>query len=96
MTPQQIDQVLKLLPQLSRIVSQLDIDNEQDYYFAGDVFCLCAETKTSDWILDIGATDYMTPKFRSLTKVKAAKGQPKTKLTNGNSADITHIGHIIA
>ena len=62
----------------------------------GDVFCLCAETETSDWILDTGATDYMTLNFRSLTKVKAAKGQPKIKLTNGNLVDITYTGHIIA
>ncbi|KAJ8452442.1 hypothetical protein Cgig2_000031 [Carnegiea gigantea] len=44
--PKQIDQVLKLLPQLSRTISQLNIDDELDYSFKDDMFYLCVKTET--------------------------------------------------
>ena len=57
--------------------------------------CFCAETVKNDWILDIGATDHMTPHLNSLQRIRRAQGHPKIKLPNGHSADITHTGHVI-
>jgi len=47
MTSHQAEQLLKLLPQPSRASTEAK-DDDLEQSFAGNVYCSCASTKTSD------------------------------------------------
>lgn len=95
LTPQQIEQLLKLIPSTSHTSQALsskapsskasnntyDTDEEIDYNFASMVYS-CAATTSSAWILDIGATDQMSPVASSLINHKVHCPKQHIKLLN--------------
>lgn len=92
-TQQQIEQLLRLLPQSSKSVSHTsDGDEDFDHNFAGNILCSCVSSRTDDWTLDTGATDHMTPYFNNVILPKQLLEKPKINLPTGHTSDITHIG----
>jgi len=99
LTPQQIEQLLKLLPSTSQTPSSkashntYDTDEEIDYNFAGMVYS-CAATKSSAWILDPDATDHMTPVSSTLINHKVQCVKQQIKLLNGTMVDVEMVGDV--
>lgn len=59
-TPQQLEQLLNLLPQLQTAqTSQADNENDFDH-FSGMITCLQANCNSHDWIVDSGSHDLTT------------------------------------
>ncbi|KAJ8433332.1 hypothetical protein Cgig2_023796 [Carnegiea gigantea] len=80
LTQQQIEQLLKLLPQQSKQGE----DSEEDYEdFAGNAFCSCISSRTDAWILDTGATDHMSPVYKMFTNPKISKQKPHINMPDG-------------
>jgi len=52
-TAQQIEQLLRLLPNSSKASTESEED-DLEQSFAGNVYCSCASTKTTEWIIDTG------------------------------------------
>jgi len=93
LTSQQVEQLLKLLPQSTRASTETE-DDDLEQSFAGNVYCSCASIKTSDWILDTGATDHMTPVYKNLVQAKECIDSVHINLPDGSSAHITHKGQV--
>jgi len=69
LTSQQVEQLLRLLPQPSKASTESK-DDELEPSFAGNVYCSCASIKSTEWILDTGASDHMTPMCTNLKEVE--------------------------
>ena len=93
LTSQQVEQLLKLLPLPSKASTEYEED-ELEPSFAGNVYCSCASTKTTEWILDTGASDHMTPRYQNLHKVESCTEVMHINLPDGSMAQITHKGHV--
>jgi len=99
LTPQQIEQLLKLLPSTSQPPSSkashntYDIHEEIDYNFAGMVYS-CVATKLSAWILNTGATDHITPVSSTLINQKVQCVKQHIKLPNGTMNDVEMVGDV--
>ncbi|XP_063941175.1 uncharacterized protein LOC135149402 [Daucus carota subsp. sativus] len=89
LTSQQLQQLLKLIP-------HTDTDDELDDSFSGMVTCCLtsAATNNQTWIVDTGATDYMTAFLDRLVDVKKAPPNSVINLPNSGIAKITHIGNL--
>lgn len=57
LTPQRISQLLKLLPNNSRLESESE--EEIDSGFAGIITCCSATINMKNWVIDTGASDHM-------------------------------------
>ncbi|XP_071712544.1 uncharacterized protein [Rutidosis leptorrhynchoides] len=93
-TSEQFEQLLKCLPQLSQSGTQADdFSDEIDHHFAGITTktSLCGNQCTQ-WILDTGATDHMTPVTNKLKDLKILMFKTQIRLPNGNTSVISHIG----
>ncbi|KAJ8430859.1 hypothetical protein Cgig2_007099 [Carnegiea gigantea] len=51
----------------------------------GIMYCSCATTTSTDWILDTGAADHMTPAATTLTKLHSNKSKSHINLSNGHT-----------
>ena len=96
MTQQQIEQLLKHLPSATSNFnkSSYDIDEEIDYNFASIAYSSYAESASTDWILDIGATDHMISKITKLKAHQNAQDRSRINLPNSNTASITAVGNV--
>ena len=64
---QQIEQLLKLLPQLSEQREESEDEYED---FAGNAFCPYVSIRTNAWIRDTGAIDHMSPIYKNFINTK--------------------------
>ena len=100
LTAQQVEQLLKLLPQTSSNNSNSSVghseetDEEIDFGFAGTTVCFHAEQEPVDWVLDTGATDHMTSLSSCLSRVNSSGLNCCIKLSNGGQVPITHVGDV--
>ena len=100
LTPQQIEQLLRLLPTTSKAPSSKasnnthDTDEKIDYNFTGMIYSYTAN-ESNVWILDTGATNNMTPVAGSLLNHKLQCAKQPIKLPNGLMAEIELVGDII-
>jgi len=91
LTSHQIKQLLKLILQSRKIQQAFsDTDDELEHSFAGNVFCSCSAISTSDWIVDTGTTDHITPHAEDIKHVIANKTSGHINMPNGAKAEITH------
>lgn len=72
LTPQQLEQLLKLLPSSSKSGNG-ETDDEMDTNYAGMVTCCNVEVKKSKWILDSGATHHMCGEQRWMQNIKVVE-----------------------
>jgi len=93
LTTQQIEQLLKLLPNSSKASTESE-DDDVEQSFAGNVYCSCAATRTTAWIIDTGATDHMTPMCTNLLHMQECKDHVNINLPDGSVARITHKGQV--
>ncbi|KAJ8428466.1 hypothetical protein Cgig2_030249 [Carnegiea gigantea] len=70
LTPQQIPQLLNLIPQQHKIQHSLsENDDELEQSFAGTVFFTCSSFNSCGWIIDTGVTDHIALNFEDLQGV---------------------------
>ena len=95
-TPQQLQHLLKLLPQSSsaQISQTSPAEEDFDNCFSGMVTCNMSTVESGDWIVDSGASDHMTSTLDNLLNVQLAPPELIIKLPTGASCKITHIGDI--
>ncbi|KAL2904096.1 Retrovirus-related Pol polyprotein from transposon RE2 [Bienertia sinuspersici] len=93
LTAEQIEQLMKLLPTLSKAETQ-DGDDDMEVSYAGMVSCNLVKQSEMDWVIDSGATDYITGTFHLLKNVMKIEGGNKINLPNGQGSVITHYGTV--
>ncbi|KAJ8439437.1 LOW QUALITY PROTEIN: hypothetical protein Cgig2_021551 [Carnegiea gigantea] len=100
LTAQQIKQLFRLLPTISKAPSSkasnntYDTSEKIDYNFAGMVYS-CATNESNVWILNTRATNHMTPMAGSLLNHMLQCAKQHIKLPNGSMAEIELVGDII-
>lgn len=66
-TPQQLEQLAKLVPQFqSSRVHDSETDEEIDYHFSGMLSLSHAKGQSCEWIVDSGASNHMTPHLSAM------------------------------
>ncbi|XP_074343104.1 uncharacterized protein LOC141680916 [Apium graveolens] len=94
-TPQQLQQLLKLLP--SEGTSQVkgyETEDELENCFSRMVSCNMLNVDKDTWIIDSGASDHMTSSLDNLMNVQPAKTELIIKLPTGDTTKITHTGDV--
>lgn len=92
-TPQQLEQLMKLLPTPSEVGGS-ETEDEMDYSYAGMVSFHLAETIPNEWIIDSGASHHMTGCVNLLEDAVRSKGVSKINLPTGDTSLITHYGTV--
>jgi len=88
---QQIEQLLKLLLQLSKHAE----DSEEEYEdFVGNTFCSYVSIRIDAWILDTSAADHMSPEYKYFISPNQSKQKPHINMPDGSTISIAHVGHI--
>ncbi|KAK1386685.1 hypothetical protein POM88_014863 [Heracleum sosnowskyi] len=91
-TPQQLEQLAKLMPQInSPQVKGSETDEELDYHFLGMVSPHDTDFTTT-WIIDLGASDHMTPHLTYIVDPKPFSYTHKIKLPTSDNVVISHCG----
>ena len=91
MAQQQIEQLLKLLPQPRKHAE----DSEEEYEdFAGKTFYSYVSVRTDAWILDTGAIDHMSPELKHFLNPKHSQHKLHINMPDGSTISITHIGQV--
>lgn len=94
-TPQQLEQLAKLVPQLTMQQPKYpDTDDELDYHFSGMLSCFNAMSSSKEWIVDSGATDHMTCDTTLLDKMTVFSGGHNINLPTGEGVVISHKGQV--
>lgn len=94
LSPQQLQQLLQLLPNQTQSVSpELGVDSLESP-FSGMIACNAVQTMSNMWIVDTGATDHMTSEFNLLRNVKVAATNLTVNLPTGAKAVVSHIGDV--
>ncbi|KAL2929715.1 Retrovirus-related Pol polyprotein from transposon TNT 1-94 [Bienertia sinuspersici] len=91
-TPQQVEQLLKLLPPPSKTGGEFEDDFDSNY--AGMVVCCNSSFKSSKCILDTAATHHMCGDKEKLVDLENMTSDAKIDLPNGNKASVTHKGTV--
>lgn len=93
---QQLDQLLKLIPQMGKSgVQESETDEEIDFAISGMVNSGKEKmTGGMEWIIDSGASDHMTSSLKNLVNVKLAPSRFTITLPTGATAVITHVGDV--
>ena len=92
-TPQQLEQLMKLLPTPSKGGAS-ESDDEMECSYAGMITCCYAESNKCEWIVDSGATDHITGSFNLLIDAVKSKREPKLNLPTGDTSVISHTGQV--
>lgn len=94
-TPQQLEQLAQLVPQLQLSSSKVgDTEDEPGYHFSGMISCKKALNATNEWIIDSGASDHMTPRPDFLNKATPILNSSLINLPNGDTSVISHTGTV--
>lgn len=94
-TPQQLDQLMKLMPQLQTgHTKDSDTDEELDHHFSGMITCHTSQGLPTDWIIDSGASDHMTPNLSALINSRPFNLAQNINMPTGATAAITHTGMV--
>ena len=93
-TPQQLEQLMKLLPTPSNTENNDDYDEEMDITYSGMACCFQAEMIPDAWIIDSGASNHMTGNGKFLSEGSSAKNQPRIRLPTGETSAIAHFGTV--
>ncbi|KAI3665390.1 hypothetical protein L6452_44014 [Arctium lappa] len=65
-SPQQLEQLAKLMPQLQMAsLKDFDTNADLDNHFSGMISCHHTHDSSDEWIIDLGASDHMTPYMRT-------------------------------
>lgn len=92
-TPQQLEQLLKLLPYNAlQSLKCTESDEELDNILSRMVSSNVAVKEHKPWIVDSGASDHMTSSVDLLTNIKIAAGGFTISLPTGDVSSITHVG----
>lgn len=95
-TPQQLDQLAKLVPQFQNSqVKDSDTDEEIDYHFSGMLSLSHTNGHSCDWIVDSGASDHMTPHLSTMIHSTVANSSQQINLPTGATAVISHTGTVV-
>lgn len=93
-SPQQMEQLAKLLPKMQLSTYQSETDEELDH-FSG---MITATTKCGqpslEWIIDSGASDHMTPYVHDLAQFESLSQSLKINLPTGDTVQISHVGRV--
>ncbi|KAL2942473.1 WD repeat-containing protein 48-like protein [Bienertia sinuspersici] len=79
---EQLEQLLKLLPTLSK-GEEAESNDELECNFVEIVACNYAETRHDEWIIHSGATHHMSGNLDMVKKTKSEGGNMKISLPNG-------------
>lgn len=89
-TAQQLEQLLRMLPTKGG-----ETDDEIEDSYAGMVSYQFADSlRSNEWILDSGASDYMTGLFSILNNVVECQNNPLINLPTGETSKISHSGNV--
>lgn len=92
-SPQQLEQLMQLLPSLSKQLSKASkTDDKLDSHFSGMMSYHNSLNNDLGWIIDSGASDHMTPHFQKLIMPTLVTNlTPNIKLPTGDTVAITHM-----
>ncbi|KAL2901891.1 Retrovirus-related Pol polyprotein from transposon RE2, partial [Bienertia sinuspersici] len=90
-TAQQLEQLLKLLPSLSKNGGG-DGDDDLEGSYSGMVTCNLVNAEKKEWIIDCGATHHMSSCEEALYDVKSVTSNSCINLPTGESSKITGFG----
>ncbi|GKA92745.1 RmlC-like cupins superfamily protein [Tanacetum coccineum] len=94
-TPQQFEQLMKSVQQISQFSAEEEIDHHQ---FVAGISCLSSHLDLlellEDWICDTGASDHMTPVEDNVFDPYQLKIKPHIILPNGGNSVISHVGKV--
>ncbi|XP_074323954.1 uncharacterized protein LOC141660872 [Apium graveolens] len=95
-TSQQLEQLLKLIPQDASNQQGYETDEEINIGFSGMAYKNDVKKLENDgWIIDSGASDHMTSSQKNLINVKRAPTSYTITLPTGATTLITHIGNVV-
>ena len=100
LTAEQVEQLLKLLPQSSASHSSSgpqfssETDEELDLNFAANVTLLSTISCKYDWILDTGATDHIAMDISLFRELRKPTSYCCVSLPNDQTAEIIGLGDI--
>lgn len=90
-TPKQLEQLIRALPRTPK-------ENDEDdceMNYAGMVAAMNVKVEQGSWIVDSGATNHMTGDLKLLCDVRKPSKPMKTRLPNGETSDIEHVGTVV-
>nr|GEU85307.1 hypothetical protein [Tanacetum cinerariifolium] len=94
-TPQQFEQLLKSIQQMSQFNAKEEIDHQQ---FVAGIACLSSHLDLinvlEDWIYDTGASDHMIPIEDNVFDPYQLKIKPHIRLPNRDNSVISHVGKV--
>ncbi|XP_074346214.1 uncharacterized protein LOC141684984 [Apium graveolens] len=94
-TPEQLEQLAKLMPQLAQQTKNSDTDKEIDFHFSGMISSCHAVGVSTEWIVDSGASDHMTPHGSALINTYPLLGFQSINLPTGDKVIISKKGQLL-
>lgn len=92
-TPQQLDQLVKLMPQLQTgSLRDSEADDEIDHHFLGMITHTATLGISTIWIIDSGVSDHMTSHLSNLINPKCLTEVQKINFPTGDTRILTHCG----
>ena len=94
LTTEEYAKILALLRKQDMDVTH-NLDTPHNSYLAGKPFCLLTSFNDTNWIVDSGATDYITPHLYLLSAYVPVTKSFYITMPNRRQARVHHIGTIV-